>query len=103
MARIRLVGLYDILAMNMDGKVLEESPLFKDMTNYQIRKAILISEQQDFAAGQLLLEQDTLGRSLFLILSGQAEVVRRDGETARQVAVVGTGTVLGEVGYVREN
>lgn len=102
MARIRLVGLYDILAMNMDGQILEESPLFKDMSNYQIRKAILISEQQDFAPGQLLLQQDTLGRSLFLVLSGQAEVVRRDDDIARQVAVVGPGTVLGEVGYVRE-
>ncbi len=102
MSRIRLVGLYDILSMNMDENVLEESPLFRDMTNYQIRKAILISELKEFPPGQLLLEQGTFGRSLYLVLRGQAEVVRRDGEEARQVAVVGAGTVLGEVGYVRE-
>ncbi|MEM7407453.1 MAG: efflux RND transporter permease subunit [Pseudomonadota bacterium] len=102
MARIRLVGLYDILAMNMDGSVLEESPLFQDMTNYQIRKAILISEQREFAPGSLVVTQGTFGRSMYLVLSGQAEVVRRDGDEARQVAVVGAGTVLGEVGYVRE-
>ena len=101
MSRIRLVGLYDILSMNMDENVLE-NPLFRDMTNYQIRKAILISELKEFPPGQLLLEQGTFGRSLYLVLRGQAEVVRRDGEEARQVAVVGAGTVLGEVGYVRE-
>ena len=43
-----LVGLYDILSANMSDKVLATSPLFRDMTNYQIRKAILISEVQTF-------------------------------------------------------
>lgn len=102
MARVRLVGLYDIVTMQLDSDVLERSPLFQNMTNYQIRKAILISELQTFSAGELLVEQDSFGRSLFLILDGRAEVVRRDDGQARQVAVLGAGTVLGEVGYVRE-
>ena len=102
MARVRLVGLYDIVTMQLDSDVLERSPLFQDMTNYQIRKAILISELQTFSAGELVVKQDTFGRSLFLILDGHAEVVRRDDGEARQIAVLGAGTVLGEVGYVRE-
>jgi predicted RND superfamily exporter protein len=101
MSRIRLVGLYDILAMDLSTQVLEASPLFRDMTNYQIRKAILISEVQSFVPGKNLIKQDTLGRSMYLILSGKVVVLRHDEET-REIAVLGAGAVLGEVGYVRE-
>lgn len=102
MARVRLVGLYQILGMKVDQDVLENSPLFRDMTEYQRRKAILISELNEFGAGDLLVQQDTVGRSMFLILSGQAEVVRRDGDQSRSLATLHAGQVFGEVGYIRE-
>jgi hypothetical protein len=102
MARVRLVGLYQILAMKVDQEVLENSPLFRDMTEYQRRKAILISELAEFQAGDLLVQQGTVGRSMYLILSGQAEVVRRDGDHTRVLATLHAGQVFGEVGYIRE-
>ncbi|MFT5175250.1 MAG: putative RND superfamily exporter protein [Gammaproteobacteria bacterium] len=102
MSRIRLVGLYDIVAMDMQRDVLENSPLFLGMSNYQIRKAILISELQQFAPGELLLEQGTYGRSMYLVLDGEVEVLRHDGGDSRQLALRGAGSVFGEVGYVRE-
>lgn len=102
MSRIRLVGLYDILAMSIERDVLHKSPLFRDMSGYQIRKAILISELQRFGSGDALIEQHTHGRSLYLVLSGEVEVVRHDGGLRRRLAVRGAGDVFGEVGYVRE-
>lgn len=102
MARVRLVGLYQILAMKVDQEVLENSPLFRDMTEYQRRKAILISELNEFEAGDLLVQQDTVGRSMYLILSGQVEVVRRDGDQSRVLATLHAGQVFGEIGYIRE-
>ncbi len=102
LSRIRLVGLYDIVAMDMQRDVLESSPLFKGMSNYQIRKAILISDVQEFAAGDALMEQGTLGRSMYLVLEGDVEVVRHDHGEARRIALRGAGDVFGEVGYVRE-
>ena len=102
MTRIRLVGLYQILAMSVDREVLDRSPLFNSMTNYQRRKAILISEINEFEDGELLVEQDTVGRSMYLILSGEAEVVRRDGSTSNTLATLQPGQVFGEIGYIRE-
>jgi hypothetical protein len=102
MSRVRLVGLYQILGMKVDQAVLEESPLFRDMSEYQRRKAILISELNEFAAGDLLVEQDTVGRSMFLILSGQVQVIRRDGDQSRVLATLHPGQVFGEIGYIRE-
>jgi hypothetical protein len=102
MSRIRLIGLYQILALSMHRSVLENSPLFQGMTNYQARKAILISELHEFEEGDLLVEQGTVGRSMYLILSGRVEVLRRSGRETKRVAVLNPGQVLGEVGFIRE-
>lgn len=101
MARVRLVGLYQILAMTTNQEVLQKSPLFAGMSEYQRRKAILISETNEFDTGELLIEQGTRGRSMFLILDGEAEVVRRDPEGERVLATLGPGEVFGEIGYIR--
>ncbi|MEK9628968.1 MAG: MMPL family transporter [Nitrospinota bacterium] len=102
MTRIRLVGLYQILSMSIDREVLHGSPLLQNMSNYQRRKAILISELHEFEKGELLVEQDTIGRNMYLILSGEAEVVRRDGVESSSLAILKPGQIFGEVGYIRE-
>jgi len=102
MSRVRLIGLHQILALKMHKEVLEKSPLFEGMTNYQIRKAILISELIEFDEGELLVEQGTFGRSMYLILSGKVDVVRRGDSKTKSVAVLGVGQLLGEIGYIRE-
>ncbi|MBL1142082.1 MAG: MMPL family transporter [Proteobacteria bacterium] len=102
MARIRLVGLYQILAMSIDREVLDSSPLLQNMTDYQRRKAILISELHEFKKGALLVEQDTVGRDMYLILSGEVEVVRKDNGESRSLAILKPGQIFGEIGYIRE-
>jgi predicted RND superfamily exporter protein len=102
MTRVRLVGLYQILAMRVDAEVLEKTPLFNHMSDYQRRKAVLISELHEFKAGDLLVEQDTSGRSMYLILSGDVDVIRRDGDRSKQLATLRPGAVFGEIGYIRE-
>lgn len=102
MTRVRLIGLHQIIGMTIDKKVLEESPLFKNMTNYQRRKAVLISELSEFEEGDLLVEQGTIGRDMYLILSGEAEVIRHDGCESRTLATLLPGTIFGEIGYIRE-
>ena len=102
MARIRLVGLYQIITLSFDKEVLDRSPLFNNMTNYQRRKAILISELNEFKAGELLVEQGMVGRDMYLILSGEAEVSRRDNGKTRKLATLQAGQIFGEIGYIRE-
>lgn len=102
MARIRLVGLYQILAMSVDKEVLDNSLLLQNMTDYQRRKAILISEIHDFKKGELLVEQDTVGRDMYLILSGEVEVIRKDDGESRILATLKPGQIFGEIGYIRE-
>jgi hypothetical protein len=101
MSRIRLVGLHEILAMPVQREVLEHTPLFQGMTPYEVRKAILISELHEVAAGARLVEQGSMGRSMYLVVSGELEVVRREHGGERRLALLGPGDVLGEIGFVR--
>lgn len=102
MQRIRLVGLYQIYAMPINCDVLVGSPLFRDMNEYQRRKAVLISEVQEFERGDVLVKQGTHGRDMFLILSGKAEVLHDDGEETHTLAELTPGQTFGEIGYIRE-
>lgn len=101
MTRIRLVGLYQIIAMKVDSRVLETSPLFSNMTNYERRKAILISEIHEFNAGEKLVVQGDIGRNMYMILDGTASVERHDEGETRILAELTPGEVFGEVGYIR--
>ncbi len=102
MSRVRLVGLYQILALKMHKDVLAKSPLFAGLTNYQMRKAILISELNEFKQGQLVVKKGTIGRSMYLILSGKVDILRKKGEDEQSVAVLTPGQVFGEIGYIKE-
>jgi CRP-like cAMP-binding protein len=71
------------------------------MTSYQVRKAILISELVEADAGTRLIEQDTMGSSMYLVVSGAMEVVRRDNGAERRLALLKPGDVFGEIGFIR--
>jgi len=101
MERVRLVGLYQIIAMNVDESVLDKSPLFNQMSRYQRRKAILISELREFEPGEKLVEQGTMGRSMYMILDGEADVIRHDKDQSRRLAGLKPGEIFGEIGYIR--
>jgi len=102
MTNIRLIGLYQILSMSVDREVLDGSSLLQNMSSYQRRKAILISEFHEFEKGELLVKQDTVGRNMHLILSGEVEVIRRNGNESHLLATLKPGQIFGEVGYIRE-
>jgi CRP-like cAMP-binding protein len=71
------------------------------MSNYQRRKAILISELHEFHPGEKLVRQGDPGRSMYMILSGEADVVRHDGNENRVLAELHAGEIFGEIGYIR--
>ena len=102
MARVRLVGISQILGLTVQKEILETSPLFRDMTPYQVRKAILVSELYEFVAGDLLVKQDSIGRNMALILSGCCEVTFLGQGEERPVAILGPGEIFGEIGFITE-
>jgi len=95
LSRTRLVGLYQIWSLSVHKEILQKSPLFHGMSDYQMRKTILISELKEFGEGDLLVEQGTFGRSMFVVLTGRVEVVRRGDGKAQRIAVLSAARFSG--------
>jgi hypothetical protein len=98
MSRVRLVGLYEILVMRMQKDLLKKSPLFTGMSSYQIRKAILISEYQNYYDHDLIIREGAVERSMYLLLAGKVAVERH----GHHIADLKVGDVFGEIGFVKE-
>ena len=99
---IRLIGIWDIIALKVGRDVLSRSPLFEGMSRFQIKKAILLSQVVTVPQGQDILVQGTRGRNMYLVLSGTVEVRRTEGARTERIAALGPGEIFGEVGYTQE-
>jgi CRP/FNR family transcriptional regulator, cyclic AMP receptor protein len=55
---------------------------------------------REFAKGTVLFRQGEKGRELYVIQSGQVEVVRRIGSTATVLANLGSGEFVGEMAII---
>ena len=102
MSRVRLVGLYDILALSMDKKALRGCQLFHGMSDYQIRKAMLISEMHEFEQGTKVIEQGHVDRSMYLLIKGEVDVIHHSQDGDELIASLKAGDVFGEITFVHE-
>ena len=93
---VRLVGLWDFLALKIGKDALEKSPLFLGMKRREIKKAILLGKLAEHKAGETIIAEDSEGAAMYVVVSGKAEA-RSGGATIR---ALGPGDVFGEVGFV---
>ena len=76
--------------------VLSSSPLFEMLSNQELEVIAELSRPRRFSAGQTIFEEGELGDSLFVIGSGDVEVVRRDASGEHKViAVLGAPLFFG--------
>ena len=101
-AKIRLVSLADLIALELDKNLLMNSPLFQGMSWFAIKKAILLSKTSQFNKGAVILHAGSTGRDMFLILDGTVDVKVGEGRTQRKIATLNVGQVFGEIGFVGE-
>lgn len=97
--RLRLVGLWEIVSLKVGREVLTASELFRDMSKFQIRKTILLSQMREYAPGEVIIGEGSLGRDMYLVLEGRVRVERG----GRLLATLGPGEIFGEIGFVEEN
>jgi len=102
MSRVRLVGLYDIMALDVDKETLRDCVLFQGMSSYQVRKAMLISEMHEFPRGVKIIRQGQVERCMYLLVSGEVEVILNGEDDTKKLAVLKPGEVFGEIAFVRE-
>ncbi|WP_417798117.1 MMPL family transporter [Terasakiella pusilla] len=96
---VHLVGIWDILALDIGIDALMSSPLFKGMSKFQIRKVILLCDLRDYKKGQTIIRQDNMDQEMYVLVSGSAYVQHEHMNKARTLAKLAPGDVFGEAGF----
>jgi CRP/FNR family transcriptional regulator, cyclic AMP receptor protein len=72
--------------------------LFEGLSPGQTEQLLTIAEEASVARGRDLFEEGAPGDALYLVLSGELEILKRDAAGGQQqLARVGAGQVLGEM------
>lgn len=98
--RIRLVSLWDVVALNIGKRVLTESEIFESMTPFQIKRVILLSQVREYQPSEIVIQQGDVGDKLFIVIAGEAEIILHENKRKHLIARLGWGEVFGEAGYV---
>ncbi len=81
--------------------VLSGSPLFEMLSNQELEYVADLSRPRRFNAGQVVFEEGELGDSLFVIGSGEFEVVRKDASgESKVIAVLTAPQFFGEMSLI---
>jgi CRP/FNR family transcriptional regulator, cyclic AMP receptor protein len=81
--------------------VLSRSPLFEMLSNQELEYVADLSRPRKYAAGQVVFEEGELGDSLYVIVSGEVEVLRRDEKgNPRLLTRLGPPEFFGEMSLI---
>jgi signal transduction histidine kinase len=78
-------------------------PLFAGLTPAQVTQLCRSSRRVTFKAGELVIEEGAPGEALFIILSGELEVSKRDGGRDLVLATRRAGEYLGEMSLIERS
>ncbi|MBF5044667.1 cyclic nucleotide-binding domain-containing protein [Aggregicoccus sp. 17bor-14] len=77
---------------------VQGSALFEGLSPAQVEQLLAIAEEAEVARGRALFEEGASGDALYLVLSGELEILKKDAAGAQlPLARVGPGQVLGEM------
>lgn len=82
-------------------EVLSGSPLFDMLSNQELEYVADLSRPRKLAVGQVIFEEGELGDSLYVISSGEVEVVRKDSKgQPRVLATLTAPQFFGEMSLI---
>lgn len=84
------------------NNLLATAPLFRPLDRTQRFDLIRRFKAHDVAPGVTLVAEGAPGRGLFMLLTGKADVTKRDGEGEVHLATLGPGDVFGEIALLHD-
>ena len=88
-----------------DALILEELrqiPLFADLSEEDLEQLYRMAETVSIPAGQLVLQEGDQGDSLYVVLTGELEVTKRQGSQDILLAVYMPGQFFGEMALLEQ-
>ena len=81
---------------------LRPLPLFSSLEEQDLDTLTGLAEPRAIRAGELLMEQDSPGDALYVVLDGQFEVTKRSGKQDVVLGLRGSGEMLGEMSLLEQ-
>ncbi|HVU15220.1 MAG TPA: cyclic nucleotide-binding domain-containing protein [Phototrophicaceae bacterium] len=79
-------------------EVIRHIEIFHGLNDAQLAEIAQITQREVYNGGDTIIEQDAPGDSMYIIVEGQVEVLKRDAEGENQTALfLGEGQVFGEL------
>ncbi|HWA19460.1 MAG TPA: ATP-binding protein [Devosia sp.] len=85
-----------------DYEIIREVPIFAGLTQDEARQLCNNSKRLEVGAGTLIIAEGAVGDALYILLSGELEVTKHDGDREIVLAVRGPGEVLGEMSILEQ-
>jgi CRP-like cAMP-binding protein len=98
---LRLATVWDIVALQLDRNVLVNCPLFSGMSQFDVKKVVVLSNMQDYDTGETVIQQGTVSSGMYVILQGRANISIKG--VALALDEIGPGDIVGEIGFSGEN
>ena len=80
--------------------LLRHIPLFRDLSDTDLQKLIVIAKEVNFDKGQQVFTEGSIGDSVFAIKSGSVRVFKKRDDGNEEVASLGFGQHFGEMALI---
>lgn len=80
--------------------LLKRVQLFANLNEADRDQVALICVQKQAAAGELIIEQNTTGKEMYIVAEGSVDVYIKSEEEIRNLVVLGKGQVIGEMALI---
>jgi CRP-like cAMP-binding protein len=84
-------------------QALQASALFREFTDTGLRIFAEIAHPKLIPAGSPIFVENMVGESIFIVKSGTVRLTQRTAEGERELAVLGPGEHLGELGVLAKS
>jgi signal transduction histidine kinase len=81
---------------------LRPLPLFASLEEPDLDELTRLAEPRTINAGQLLMEEGSMGEALYVVLDGQFEVTKHSGKQEVVLSLRGSGEMLGEMALLEQ-
>ncbi|MBI4828122.1 MAG: cyclic nucleotide-binding domain-containing protein [Nitrospinae bacterium] len=87
--------------LNIIRQYRENFPFFFDLDNAQVYRLLQVCKARDFKQGEVIFEEGTVAREMFLLISGKVRISRRHAASDSLVILtLKRGEVFGEMGII---
>ena len=82
------------------SKLLKRVQLFANLQADELEQLAAICQEQQVAASENIIEQNTTGNEMYIVAQGSAEFYIQGVNDARSLVVLGKGQVIGEMALI---